>query len=148
MDKELLKFLKSQRVMVLATYDGEPWVTNIYFGVNDAGRIYFISNKETLHGEHILKNEKVAFSTVWFNQNDIKDRIGIQGRGVCKVADTDENIKEGVEIHNNLYPEFASVITFRWAKMFGYRVWYIDPTYIKFWNDKLFGLEGFREYKF
>lgn len=148
MDKDLLEFLKSERVLILATHDTEPWVTNVFYGVNDDGRIYFISNKDTLHGKHILAGSNVAFSVVWFNEKDFKDRVGVQGKGVCKVAETDEEIKEGVRLHNELYPEFKAKITFRWAKMMGYRVWYIDPNYIKFWNDGLFGSDEYKEYKF
>lgn len=146
MDKDLLSFLKAQKLLVLATKDSSPWVSNVYYSINDDGRIYFISNKDTLHGKHLLKDDEVAFSVAWYDPNNHLDRKAAQGKGHCRVAKTDEEIKEGVHLHNVNFPEFKSRITFKWAKMMGYRVWYIDPTYIKFWNDQLFGIDGSREY--
>lgn len=67
---------------------------------------------------------------------------------MCKAATDDAEIKEGVKLHNQVFSEFKADITFKWAKMIGYKVWYIDSTYIKYWDDEIFGNKEVKEYKF
>lgn len=146
--EKLLSFLKDQKLIVVATQGDQPWVANIFYGIDDDFKIYFISSKETVHSEHILKNNNIAFSVAWFNPEDHTDRKGVQGRGICRVAKDNEEIKKGVQLHNERFPEFKSCITFKWAKMIGYRVWVIEPSYIKYWDDKLYGGDETEEFNF
>ena len=45
-----LKFIKSQKLMVIASRDEKDvWVANVYFGVDEKATIYFISSKKTKH---------------------------------------------------------------------------------------------------
>ena len=40
--KNLLAFLTSQRLMVLASGSGTPWVSNLFYGIDDNFKMYFI----------------------------------------------------------------------------------------------------------
>ena len=148
--KEMLDFLKSQRLLVLASKADPVWVSNIYYGVDDGHKIYFVSNEETEHSKQILADPKVAFSVVWFNQNDYSDRKGVQGLGVCRLAKNDEEISKGVEIHNDRFPAFAKRIVVSWikSKLNKSHVYVIEPSYIKYWDDKLYGKDGVKEFTF
>lgn len=148
---ELLKFLQSQRALAIATsHNDELWIANVFMGVDNQFNIYFISPEDTKHSQYILSNPTVAFSTVWFNEANHKDRKGIQGKGLCNIALTEEDIARGVKLHNQNYPEFKERITVDWIKNNEYksRVWVIKPTLIKFWNDELYGDEESEEFIF
>jgi uncharacterized protein YhbP (UPF0306 family) len=150
MDQHLLDFLRSQRAMAVASVDEKPWITNVFYGVDDNLMIYFISNEKTIHSQQILNNPHVAFSVVWFNPKNHKDRVGVQGQGTCSIATDDAHISKGVELHNKLYPEFANRITVDWVKSTDNlsHVWIIKPSRIKFWNDGLYGQDESKEFTF
>jgi len=147
---KLSQFLKSQKLLVLASQDKDIWVANIFYGIADDFKFYFISNEETKHSRQIIKNSSVAFSVAWFNDADHSDRKGVQGQGKCRTAENDEEIKKGIELHNQNFPEFAERITPEWIKSLKNksRVWVIKPTYIKYWDDGLYGQDEFEEFNF
>jgi len=148
--KNLFNFLNSHRMMAIASFDKDVWITNVFYGINTELKIYFISNDGTRHSKQIMKNPKVAFSVAWFNPSDHSDRKGVQGQGICRKAKSDTEIKEGVGLHNKHFPEFASRITFGWAKSSKNNsgVWVIKPKLIKYWDDRLYGKEEFKEFTF
>lgn len=147
---KLLDFLKSQKLMAIASRGDDLWITNIFYGVDDNFKIYFVSNSERKHSKQIKENPEVAFSVAWYNPKDHKDRKGIQGQGTCRVATSDEEITKGIQIHNELYPEFAERIVVAWikSKLNNSHVYIIDPKYIKYWDDNLYGTDGTEEFNF
>ena len=146
----LLKFLKSQKLLVLASSSQTPWISNLFYGVDENFKIYFVSNEETKHSKQILENSRVAFSIAWFNTEDSEDRKGVQGTGTCKIAQIDEEITRGVELHNLKFPEFKDKITFDWIKSVDNKshIWIIEPDYIKYWDDEFYGDEETEEFTF
>ncbi|MBI2121618.1 MAG: pyridoxamine 5'-phosphate oxidase family protein [Candidatus Sungbacteria bacterium] len=148
---KLLDFLRSQKLLVVACHDKDDiWIANVYFGVDDNFKIYFISPENTKHSQLIAENPAVAFSVAWFNPNNHKDRKAIQGLGVCRPAKTEEEIAEGVRLHNHNFPEFKNKITVEWIHTNEYksRVWIIEPSYMKYWDDELYGDKETEEFKF
>lgn len=148
-DKENLReFLASQRLPVIASSGEDLWAFNVFYGMGKDFRLYFVSSTETKHARQIMRNPRVAFSIAWFNPNDHSDRKAVQGQGVCRIAETDDEIEEGVALHNKYYPEFREEITPDWVKRADndFRVWVIEPT-LKYWDDELFGEEGTREFR-
>ena len=147
-DKELLEFLKSQRLLVIASQDGELWVSNVYYVIDEELKFYFISNEETKHSKQIMKNSEIAFSVTWFNEKNLKDRKAIQGKGICRIAVNEGEIKKGVELYNEYYPESTESITVDWVKSDENKshVWIIEPSYIKYWDDSLYGRERTKEF--
>lgn len=140
----LLAFLRSQRVVAIASHDKEPWIANVYYCVDDDYTLYFVSDETRLHSKQILKRPTIAFSVVWYNPKRYTDRKGVQGAGVCRPAKTVEENRRGLELHNATYPVFAKAITAKWinAGKNHSRVWVIKPKHIKFWNDAQFGQDG------
>jgi uncharacterized protein YhbP (UPF0306 family) len=149
MDK-LLDFLQSQKLLIIATASMEPWICNVFYGIDDKFKFYFISGKETKHSRHILNNSIIAFSVAWYNPNDHTDRKAVQGKGLCRPAKNDQEIEKGVQLHNKNFPEFAGRITADWIKDTSHdsQVWVVEPRYIKFWNDELYGDEETKEFTF
>lgn len=142
--EKLLDFLKSQKLIVIASHNGEDlWVANVYYGIDPNFKIYFVSPETATHSQQIVKNPKIAFSVAWFNPNNHADRKAVQGLGVCRLAKDEEEITKGVQLHNENFPEFKEKITIEWihTNEWKSRIWIIEPTYIKFWNDELYGDE-------
>lgn len=149
--QELIDLLKSQKLLVIASGAGEDiWISNVYYGVDGDLNLYFISPEGAKHSQHFLQNPEVAFSVAWFDPSNHKDRKAVQGRGVIKVAENDEDIAKGVALHNQNFPEFAERITASWIKVneWNSKVWVLKPKYIKFWDDELYGEKETEEFWF
>lgn len=115
--KELFDFLKSQKVVSIATQDsGSPWIANVYYGIDEDFKFYFISSKESKHSQHILKNPSIAFSVCWFDPHNHKNRKAVQGLGTCRLAQSEEEVARGVTVYNQNFPESTGVITIEWIQ--------------------------------
>ena len=103
-----------------------------------------------MYGQLLLEHGELAFATAWHDEDNHKNRKGIQGVGKA-VATTDEyEIALGVQLHNQNYPEFADRISEAYINDTANhtQVWVITPTYIKFWNDELYGEDEAEEFHF
>jgi len=147
--EKAFEFIKSQKLMVVATHDEHgPWVANVYIGAEDDGTIYFISREGAKHSQTILQDPKVAFSICWFDPSNHKNRKAIQGLGLCRMTENEGEVKTGVALHNRNFPEFKDRITVEWVHTneWGSRVWVLKPTYMKHWNDELYGEDESKEF--
>jgi uncharacterized protein YhbP (UPF0306 family) len=149
METAVLKFIQSQKLMVIASHNAqEAWVANIYIGVDDKGTIYFVSPEDTKHSQMILGNPKVAFSIAWFDPTNHANRKAIQGLGICHLAKDEKEIATGVQLHNKNFPEFKNRITIDWIHNNEYnsRIWTLTPTFIKYWDDEIYGDKQSKEF--
>lgn len=147
--KELQAFLKSQKILQIAPAAGDPWIANVLMACNTPHKIYFVGSKDTLYGKKLLEDSSLAFATAWHEENNHCNRKGIQGVGKAHFTTDHVEIEEGIRLHNKRYTEFAKRITPDWAKSDEHAsgVWVIAPSYIKFWNDELYGDNGSKEFK-
>lgn len=147
---ELQDFLRKQKILQIAPHAGDPWIANVFMGCESADKIYFIGSNQTLFAAQLQEDPRLAFATAWHNEGNHLDRKGIQGVGTAILTTDEEEIATGVRLHNQNYPEFADKITVEWVhnneRESG--VWVITPTYIKFWNDELYGTDGSKEFTF
>jgi uncharacterized protein YhbP (UPF0306 family) len=146
-----LQFLQGQKLLVLASHDEKDvWVANVYFGTDEKGTLYFISPKDNRHSAMILKNPNVAFSIAWFDATNHKNRKAVQGVGVCRPAENDGEIATGVQLHNQHFPEFKERITIDWIRTneYGSCVWVLKPSFMKYWDDEIYGDEESEEFRF
>ena len=151
---QLLKFLRHQKLMNIACHNGNDiWSANVYVGADDRGSIYFVSPEATKHSEMILKNPNVAFSFAWFDPMNVKNRKAIQGLGTCRIAagsgdPTHNEVEIGVRLHNENFPEFKEKITIDWIQTneWGSKIWVLKPTFMKYWDDEVYGEEESEEF--
>lgn len=144
-----LKFIKDQKLIVIASRDEKDvWVANVYFGVDEKATIYFISPEDNKHSKMILKNPNVAFSIAWFDPNNHMNRKAVQGLGVCRPAENEDEIETGVQLHNQNFPEFKKRITVEWIhnNEWGSKVWVLKPSYMKYWDDEIYGDDETEEF--
>jgi uncharacterized protein YhbP (UPF0306 family) len=151
MDKDLLKFIQSQKVLTIATVDSSnlPWVSNVYYSATDKGELFFISATTTNHSQHLLKQNQVAFSTVWYDPKNMEDRKSIQGKGTCERVTNILKMTELITNHLKFYPDWKDFLTTEAVlkELIEYRPYVIKPSYMKFWSDELFG-EDAKEFNF
>ena len=147
--KNVLKFAKSQKLMAIASSAAKDvWIASVYIGVDDNLNIYFISPKTTKHSQMILDNPNVAFSIAWFDLTNHGNRKAIQGLGICHLAEDEKEISKGVKLHNQNFPEFKEKITVDWIynNEWESKVWILKPTYIKYWDDEIYGDKETKEF--
>lgn len=147
---ELARFLQQQKILQIAPKAGAPWIANVFMGSDNPEKIYFIGNRQTLYGQQLAADSELAFATAWVEEGNYLNRKGIQGVGTAILTEDDDEIATGVRLHNTNYPEFASRITEDWIKSTEHEsgVWVITPSFIKFWNDELYGEDGSMEFTF
>ena len=147
---ELTQFLQQQRVLQIAPHAGDPWIANVYMGCTTPEKIYFIGSPNTQYGKLLQEDTKLAFATALHEDGDYMNRKGIQGVGSAVFADNDNDIAEGVRLHNQNYPEFADRITVDWVHTNerGSGVWVITSSRIKYWSDSDYGPDGSKEFIF
>ena len=81
--------LREQSTLSLATTDelGEPWVTPLFYLVDDDLTLFWLSSKTSLHSVNIKRLPKAAISVYW-QAESWKDIQGVQMRGsITIVAD-------------------------------------------------------------
>lgn len=149
--KQLLKFVKNQELMVIASHNEKDiWVANVYFGIDEKGTIYFISTEKARHSQMILKNPKVAFSTAWFDSNNHENRKAIQGLGSCRPAKNGDEIAVGIKTLYKKFPDLRKMLTVKWimTNAWNSKIWVLKPSYMKYWNDEVYGKEESKEFNF
>lgn len=150
--KELIKFIKSQKLLILATVDkkGKPWTSNVYYSADKNLDLFFVSPPDTNHSRHVADNPQISFSIAWYDEKDLANRKAIQGVGVCKRVKSANEVMRLLRNHYKYYPLWKSVITYKSMreKLIESRPYAIKPKYMKFWNDELYGDEGTEEFRF
>ncbi len=97
--KELvLEYLKTQSLMVLATYGEEPWVASVYYTFDSDLNLYYLSAPQTLHCLNIEKNPSVAAAIVDSNQNVNTLKRGIQLNGVAHQISEAAKVRHALEL--------------------------------------------------
>lgn len=148
----LREFLTTQQLLTLATVDehGKPWTANVFYGVDDQFRLFFISARNAAHSTHLEAQPVCSFTAAWFDPNDHTNRKAVQGTGECRIAEMAEDIQLGVRIHNTRFPEFAERITVEYINDHTNpaAVYILTPHRIKHWDDQEYGMNGTKEFTF
>lgn len=149
-DKNLIEFIESQYLLTISTInlDYLPWSCNVYFSSDENLNLFFLSTPNANHSQHIFQEPNIAFTTAWFDKKNLANRKSVQGKGVCSIIDDDNEIKDILKIYNKKFPAFKKAINLENIKTnkIESRPYKITPTYLKFWNDELYGPEGSIEY--
>jgi uncharacterized protein YhbP (UPF0306 family) len=151
-NKHLTTFISSQKLLTIATVDKNklPCIYNAYYSSDNNLRLFFVSSTDTNHGKHLQKQNHVAFSISWFNKDDLTDRKSIQGKGICTPVTDKQEILTFLSIHHKKYPFWRDILTCAYLTKKGStsHLYSITPSYMKFWNDALFGEEQVEEHEF
>ena len=146
----LLSYLKSQNLMALATNGDAAANCFVYFAVDGDFSIYFISEPDSEHCKNIEKNNTVACAIADSHQTVSSKKIGAQIKGVVEDVNGLEQFDAIINLWNSTNPGMEAIISinnFR-NKILKSHAYKIRPTVIKFFNEELYGEEGFELFPF
>jgi len=124
------EIIKNNTYLTLATCDKEPWAAPLYYCFDDKFNFYFISQMNSLHTQHILKNHNAAFAI--FDSNSAEgEGNGIQGSGKAYLLN-DEEVLEALKWYKttfiDLKPEnLRGDAPYRLFKLVPERFYILDP---------------------
>jgi len=154
MDKDrqkLLTYLKTQKLMSLTSKGRKNlWSCSVYYVVDDKFNFYFISEPTTEHIKNISVNSQVACNIVNSSQPVTTKKMGVQIRGRVMQETNHVKIQTILAMWNQVNPGFSDIINLKNIvhKVINSKVYKIKPELIKFFNEELYGSEGFKKFKF
>jgi hypothetical protein len=142
MQSDIVDFLSNNFVLTLSTFDGKnPYSAPLfYLFLNNV--IFFLSDLNTNHSQHILKFPTVSASIFRYTRI-VKEIQGVQLIGICKFLEHTQDITENsifiYENHRlnlkNIYDKYCE--QFPEAKEIPSSLWGIFPYWIKFTNNRV-----------
>lgn len=135
--------------MTLATSVDKPWVATVYFVNDEDLNLYFVSSTQSKHCRDIAKNSKVACAIYDSRTLNSEKKVGVQLQGIASIVTSWRRIKVLIDMWNKAAPGAEDIINFKnlKSKVVGSKMYRVKPIYIKFFNEKLFGTDGVREYE-
>ena len=149
-DKDLLlDYLSQYRLMSLATVDknGEPWSAVVYYLFDNGLNFFFLSPTDTLHCNNIKDDQNVSFTIAKCGQKASDKKIGLQVRGKAEKVKGTENIKAVIKMWNSLHDDVPPITFKKLMKVWSSRFYKITPSYIKWFNEELYGEDGEKVWK-
>ncbi len=95
-----------------------------------------------------LQKQKLMVLSMHDGKNH-QNRKAIQGLGICRPAKSLPEIRTGVKFYNQNFPDFKDQISPAWLKKneWNTRMWILKPTYIKYWDDEVYGEQQNEEFE-
>ena len=148
--QKLLEYLKSHHTMSLATSAKNPGIASVFYTVDKDFHLYVISEPTTKHVIDIVKNNRVACSIVDSTQVVTDKKIGVQLEGIASEVKGKNKLGIVLNMWHKTNPGFEDVINIPniIKKIIKGRFYQVKPTMIKFFNEELYGPEGFEIFKF
>ncbi|NJL30136.1 MAG: pyridoxamine 5'-phosphate oxidase family protein [Phycisphaerales bacterium] len=83
---EICRFLGTCATASMATVDehGLPHNVNVWYAIDDDGKLYFVSSLDSAHSRHMLRDPHVAV-TVYGQTDDPMHIHGVQIKGACTI---------------------------------------------------------------
>jgi len=125
------KIIKDNIYLTLATADNIPWATPLFYCTDSDYNIYFISQLDSIHTKHILKNPLVAFAIFDSTQKE-GEGTGIQASGKVHLLESKKTIEDALKYyHTSFIPctpeEFMGDKPYRLFKLVPEKIYTQDP---------------------
>ena len=140
----LYTYLKSQRLMALATRGKTIANCVVYYAVDENFNFYFISEPDSEHCTNITSDPNVACSITDSQQPVRAKKIGVQIKGTVTDIHGIDRLDAIIDLWNSTNPGMEAIISinnFR-NKILKSHAYKIQPAEIKFFNEDLYGEEG------
>jgi uncharacterized protein YhbP (UPF0306 family) len=146
-ETQVIDFLKTQKLMIVATSGDFPWIANVYFTFDDNLNLYFFSDPNTLHCRQIAQNGAVAVSIVDSHQDVSQLKRGLQISGIAEQISDMEKIKQSLKMSKEALGIINSEISYKniLQKVIKGRMYKIVPKRIKLFDQELFDVEDGKE---
>jgi uncharacterized protein YhbP (UPF0306 family) len=142
--EQISNYLKTQRLMSVATYGETPWIANVYYVHDDELNLYFLSKSTREHCVAIEKNNEVAVAIADSKQPLAPPQIGIQLWGTAEKVHTIEKLGWMFKMWNKLIANSEDEALDNPKKFLEASissVYKITPKRIKFFNTGLWPKE-------
>ncbi|MFA4922838.1 MAG: hypothetical protein WC557_01450 [Ignavibacteriaceae bacterium] len=148
--QKLLDYLRSQNLMSVATHNKKLWICSVYYVIDSDFNLYFLSEPATEHCQDIIINGEVACAIADSKQKAASKKIGVQLNGITTQIINIQKIKWMLALWNKINPGFESIINLKNIKnkVIKSKIYKIVPKVIKFFNEQLYGPEGFEVFNF
>lgn len=136
--------------MSLATGGQNLWVCTVYYVVDEKFNLYFLSEPTTSHCQQLSKNAEVACAICDSRQKVTNKKIGVQILGKASKVSNIGKIKWMLGLWNKVNPGFETIINWKniQKKVIKSEIYKVEPRLIKFFNEKIYGPEGFKFFEF
>ncbi len=131
-------YLKDIKLMQLATCkDNKPWLSNVWFVIDEQDNVYWISRETRRHSEEIARNSHVSCTFhKWFDEGLGQKGQALVVSGEAKKLEGSE-CKKPYELYAERYPtvlDFQSLDTFLNDE--GHHYFYkLTPKEIVWWDE-------------
>ena len=135
--------------MSLASFGEKLANCSVYFAVDAEFNFYFISEPDSEHCKNIELNNQVACAIADSKQLVHDKKIGVQIKGIVKNIHGIDRLEAMIDLWNSTNPGMETVISidnFR-NKILKSHAYKIEPQEIKFFNEELYGEEGFEVFQ-
>ncbi len=125
------EIIKNNFYLTLGTADEVgPWTAPLFYAVDDHYTFYFISQMDSLHAQHILKNPLVAFAIFDSHQKEGTGN-GVQALGKAYLL-KDEELAEAFKWYHTTFVEmkqesFTGQAPYRFFKIIPEHFYVLDP---------------------
>ena len=138
--QHVLDFLKTQKLMQVATMGEFPWIANVYYVFDQDMNLYFLSGEKTLHARHIAHNENVAVAIVDSHQGLNDKQIGLQMWGKAQQVSEMEKIRYALQMWKTVFQVQDDELSYEnmVKNIVKSRVYKITPKRIKIFSKELF----------
>ncbi len=131
----LLKYLKTQKLMSLATRGKDMWSASVYYLFDENFNLYFLSPPNSIHCRNISKNSQVSLSIADSGQKVSDNKIGFQMRGKAEKMRKVDTIKNIISMWNNNHKDAPPISFTSFMKAAKSRFYKITPLYIKLFSE-------------
>jgi len=91
--------------LTLSTTDGDlPWSAPLFYCTDNDYNFYYISQMDSLHTLHILKNPNVAFAIFDSHAKEGQGN-GVQASGKTRLLESDDEIREALNYYHSTFIE-------------------------------------------
>jgi len=140
--KELLTYLKENRLMSLATIcEKGPWMCTVFYAVSDEFALYFVSHDGSEHVSHIRKNNQIALSIGDTNQFIEAKKSGVQMRGTAEILEQGEEHAKALQLWLAAVGGYkdAKILEDTKIKVMSGLLLKVTPSRAKYLDEKKFG---------
>lgn len=146
---EVYKYLKKHQLMAMATTGDHPWIAIVYYLVDPDLTMYFFSSPNALHARHIIKNSAVACAVTDYTDVTIGNRSAVKlwGKAVPLTAPEQiKAIKARWETTVALSSQIAN-LPIKKTEFLNKQIMAVEPKLVEFFNEEMFGIDGFEMIK-
>lgn len=135
--------------MAVATTGEHPWIAIVYYLVDPDLTMYFFSSPNALHVQHLNQNSRVACAVTDYDEITIGNRSAVKLWGKATPLTAPEQIK-AIQARWEATIALSSQIAqlpVKKSEFLSKQIIAVEPKQVEFFNEEMFGIDGFKMIK-